>query len=117
MKTNNCRSITPAPFDEKNLTTDWLQDFLFNYNCIANHENYNICGYVTLAGSERLCEVGYTENRATYTFHNEKTVSPKMLSDFQQRLLKYFADNENNTFRIDVGTIDNSIILFFYKED
>lgn len=110
--------LVPAPLDEKNLTTDWLDDFLFAYNRAKSRDD-RICGYIDLEDEDMLCEVSYCDNCVTYDFPGYNYISKDDMNEFAKKLANYFYECENLTIKAtceqkDKDTLKPQIRLHFY---
>lgn len=119
----------PAVFDEKNLTTDWLTEFLFEGNAIVNPEySDEILGFVRLSTNRELmpCKLTYSRisNYLRYDFLCIQTLRIFDVDIICEKISQYFADSDYLDIELSVHTIDfesdgehvydTSIVLDFY---
>lgn len=89
-----------CPLDEKNLTTDWIEEFLFDCACIRSSYNSKICGYVNFGHEDMLCEVEYNENGLIYRFPFYTLLTKNEVNVFATRLEKFLEDCDNMTVSV-----------------
>lgn len=117
-----------AVFDEKNLTTDWLTDFLFDGNAIVNPEySDEILGFVRLSPNREFipCKLIYSHisNYLRYDFLCIRSLRFFDVDIICEIISQYFADSEY----LDIDLIytsdsesdgecvcDAGVILYFY---
>lgn len=117
-----------AVFDEKNLTTDWLTDFLFDGNAVVNSEySEEVLGFVRLNQNcpPRPCLLSYSrvDSYLRYDFPYSPPFSVFEINEICEKISQYFADSEY----LDIDLIytsdsesdgecayDAGIILYFY---
>lgn len=108
--------LVACPFDEKNLTTDWIDDFLFDGDCARPRYESRRCGYVDLEDEDMLCEVEWCDNCLTYHFPNYNYLSDVDVSLFIKKLKTYLEDCDNLTIEVFAQMEEKNIIrVYFYS--
>ena len=92
--------LVACPFDEKNLCTDWLEDFLFDGNVSREQYGLRICGYINLSDDDMLCEVEYCGNCVTYRFPGYSFIDREDIKKFVKELERYLEDSDNLTIKV-----------------
>lgn len=101
--------LVSVSLDERNLTTDWMEDFPFTYNCAKSRDG-RICGYIDLEDENMLCEVSYFDNSVTYEFLGCNFISREDMNEFAKKVANYFYDCENLTIKITCEQIDDKFL-------
>lgn len=111
--------LVACPFDEKNLCTDWLEDFLFDGACTTSAYNSKACGYVNFGHEDMLCEVHYKYNVLIYRFPFYNFISESDVNTFMNKLREYLVDCDNLTAKVsaveDHGYYKPEITVKFYS--
>ena len=122
-KSNLNGKLVSADFDDKNLLTDWLEEFLFDNNCVTSKYG-RICGYAELLENEKLCEVIYTANVVAYTFPANLHLYAAEFREFVRKLKENIFHNDRLTVKvvcdryIDSGDYRTTILVaFFFRDD
>lgn len=97
----------PMPFDEKNLCTDWLEEFFFDYNVATNKDWNQLCGYGYIEGEQYLCEVTYEKNVARWNFIHMSYLDEHDVKWFVNALTDYMKDSEGLAFTITFTLIND----------
>lgn len=128
-KENLNGTLIPAVFDEKNLTTDWLTDFLFDGNAIVNPEySDEILGFVRLSPNSEFipCKLTYSRisNYLRYDFLCVRSLRFFDVDIICEKISQYFADSDYLDIELSVHAIDfesdgehvydTNIVLCFY---
>lgn len=107
---NTEESLTPALIDEKNATSDWIENIFDNNDCVYHDDEYT--GFVN--GS--VCSCSYVDNIVTWQF--PKYFYKHGSYDALVERLNEVGDDSIVT-RIDTSTKDRLIIRisFYFKEN
>ena len=103
--------MIPAPIDEKNVTSDWIEDVFDGSNCVCNDN--------TLLGFIKDCPViaAYYNNVIVWKFINESSEKTfDGLLELKKRLDEY--DKENHEL-VTVAKVIGSILIqrFYFTND
>lgn len=111
--------LEACPFDEKNLTTDWIEDFLFEGNVSKENYGSRLCGYINLSDDDMLCEVEHDGNCLTYRFPGYNFIDRADIEKFSKALEEYLGDCDNLTIEVfaieDRGDFNPTITVKFYS--
>ena len=88
----------PALFDEKNMTTDFLTEFLFNGNAVV-YPMYSedIVGFISLSGEPYVCKASLSlvSNFVRYNFFEKDYLVSKDIDRLSKMIKDYFMDDDN----------------------
>ena len=116
----------PAPFDEKNMTTDFLTDFLFDGNAVFSPvDSEEIVGFISLNGEPYACKavLSLASNFVRYKFLEKDYLVSKDIDRLCKMIEEYFMDDDNlevklvcNEFKDGVNPIYvANPCIFFYR--
>lgn len=111
--------LVACPFDEKNLTTDWIEDFLFEGNVSKETYGLRMCGYINLSDDDMLCEVEYCGNCVIYRFPGYNFIYRADIEKFSKALEEFLREDDNLTVKVcaieDHGYYKPEITVKFYS--
>ena len=117
----------PAPFDEKNMTTDFLTEFLFDGNAVYSPMySEDILGFIYLNGEPYACKAFLSlasNNCVRYNFLEKNYLVSKDIDRLCKMIEEYFMDDDNleielvcNEFKDGVNSIYAADpCIFFYR--
>lgn len=116
----------PAPFDEKNMTTDFLTEFLFDGNAVVSSMySEDIVGFIYLNGEPYACNavLSVVDNYVRYNFFTNNFLTSKDIDRLCKMIEEYFVDDDNlevelvcNEFKDGVNPIyATDPCLLFYR--
>lgn len=116
----------PAPFDEKNMTTDFLTEFLFDGNAVYSPMySEDILGFIYLNGEPYACKavLSLASNFVRYKFLEKDYLVSKDIDILCKMIEEYFMDDDNlevelvcNEFKDGVNPIYAADpCIFFYR--
>lgn len=126
-KDNLGGEIIPAPFDEKNMTTDFLTDFLFEGNAVVYSKySEDIVGFISLNNDEPYpCHLvcSCASNYVRYNFIGVNYLDQKDIDNLILMIEEYFKDDDNLEVELVATTIESRLYprystdpcLFFYR--
>ena len=88
----------PAPFDEKNMTTDFLTEFLFDGNAVVSPMySEDIVGFIYLNGEPYACKaiLSLVSNFVRYNFFEKDYLTNKDIDKLCKMIEEYFTDDDN----------------------
>lgn len=87
------KQYTPAPFDEKNLSTDWIEELFDDNNCVQDARK--AVGFF----EGHALEVHWQDNRLTLILHATDSKQQDYAERLHRRLHELFADDYNAHIR------------------
>ena len=88
----------PAPFDEKNMTTDFLTDFLFDRNAVFSPMcSEEIVGFISLNDEPYACKatLSVVSNFVRYNFLTNNYLVSEDINKLCKMIEEYFMDDDN----------------------
>ena len=116
----------PAPFDEKNMTTDFLTEFLFDGNAVVSpmYSEY-IVGFIYLNSEPYACKavLSLASNFVRYNFLEKYYLTSKDINRLCKMIEEYFMDDNNLEVELVCTELYDRILptyatdpcLFFYR--
>lgn len=116
----------PAPFDEKNMTTDFLTEFLFDGNAVVSPMySEDIVGFIYLNGEPYACKaiLSLVSNFVRYNFLEKDYLTNKDIDKLCKMIEEYFIDDDNLEIELICTELNDSVhpiyaanpCLFFYR--
>ena len=116
----------PAPFDEKNMTTDFLTEFLFDGNAVVSPMySEDIVGFICLNGEAYACNavLSVVDNYVRYNFFTKDHLTSKDIDKLCKMIEEYFMDDDNLEIELICTELNDSdhpiyatdACLFFYR--
>lgn len=116
----------PAPFDEKNMTTDFLTEFLFDGNAVVSPMySEDIVGFIYLNGEAYACNavLSVVDNYVRYNFFTNDYLTSKDIDKLCKMIEDYFMDDDNLEIELICTELNDSghpiyatdPCLFFYR--
>lgn len=106
------KNLIPAPFDEKNASTDWIQDVFDNESCVWNDKT--AVGFI----NDNPAIVAWSGNILLWKFPLATNIEDSGdLSELRDRLKRYDEDPDNNFITKD--TIAGNLLIqkFYWKNE
>ena len=100
--------LIPAPFDEKNLCTDWISDDLFFDGYISNGKSF--CGLY-----QGKLYKGYTNGNRLYLDSVDNSEDSKLA--VKDWILMHFNESEETTLCAEVSFYYNMVYIDFYDKE
>ena len=116
----------PAPFDEKNMTTDFLTEFLFDGNAVVSPMySEDIVGFIYLNGEPYACKavLSLANNFVRYNFLEKDCLVSKDIDILCKMIEEYFMDDDNLEIELVCTELKEGVhpiyatdpCLFFYR--
>lgn len=109
-----------TPFDEKNLSCDFLEDLFFD-KVIYNSQKDEYMGYVCIFGSEEYLKLHVIGNMLSYRFPEYQFLDSKFVHAIVEYIEEFFKDDENTSITLSWDISDKRFgyfvpyfHLFFY---
>lgn len=116
----------PAPFDEKNMTTDFLTEFLFDGNAVVSPMySEDILGFIYLNGEAYACKavLSLASNFVRYNFLEKYYLTSRDIGRLCKMIEEYFMDDDNLEVELVCTELNDRLLptyatdpcLFFYR--
>lgn len=126
-KENLGGELVPAPFDEKNMTTDFFTQFLFDGNAVVSPKySEDIVGFISLNDDmPYACNavLSLASNFVRYDFFGINHLVGMEIDKLCKEIEEYFKDDDNLEVELICTELKNSVLpiyatdpcLFFYR--